>query len=274
MLVFMWLRPWINRKEAALQRISQAGLSYYRHESWAGLAHGIFTRRGGVSESHWTSLNVGGVNGDDAEAVRENHRRMYRAVDVNPERAATTWLVHGVRTIVVEGPAKGRGWLAKADGMITNQPDTPLVMRFADCVPLLLYDPAKRAIGLGHAGWRGAIQGMAASLVKKMQCAYNSRSEDIEAVIGPAISQPNYPVGDDVAAAVRAYYGQAPGLISQHPAGRAHLNLWKANQLDFERQGVRKVTVLEICTFENTNDFFSHRGEQGKTGRFGVVMSL
>ena len=258
-----------------MQRVSQAGLSYYRYEGWEGLAHGIFTRRGGVSESHWTSLNVGGVNGDNADAVRENHRRMYRAVDVNAERAATTWLVHGVRTIVVEGPARRRGWLAKADGMITNQPDTPLVMRFADCAPLLLYDPAKRAIGLGHAGWRGTVEGMAASLVRKMRSAYGSQPEDIEAVIGPAISRRNYPVGEEVAARAYAYYGAEPGLISRDPtSGRACFDLWKANQLDFERQGVRHVSVLGICTFENTDDFFSHRAERGKTGRLGVVMSL
>ena len=262
-------------KEAALQRVSQAGLSYYRYEGWEGLAHGIFTRRGGVSESHWTSLNVGGVNGDDADAVRENHRRMYGAVDVNPQRAATTWLVHGVRTIVVEGPAKGRGWLAKADGMVTNQPDTPLVMRFADCVPLLLYDPTKRAIGLGHAGWRGTVQGMAASLVQKMRSAYGSRPEDIEAVIGPAISRRNYSVGEDVVAGAYAYYGEGSGLIWRDPdSGRACFDLWRANRLDLERQGVRHVRTLEICTFEHTDDFFSHRAERGKTGRFGVVMSL
>ena len=258
-----------------MERVSQSGLSYYRHEAWDTVAHGIFTRRGGVSESHWTSLNVGGTNGDDADAVKENHRRMYRAVDVNAKRAVTAWLVHGADTIAVDHPAEGRSWLAQADGMITNQPDTPLVMRFADCVPLLLYDPAKRAIGLGHAGWRGAVKGMAASMVKQMRNVYGSRPEDIEAVIGPAISQRNYQVGEEVVAQVYARYGEAPRLISRGPdRGRACFDLWQANQLDLERQGVRNVTALRICTFENTDEFFSHRAEQGKTGRFGVVISL
>ncbi len=258
-----------------MERVSQSGLSYYRHEAWDTVAHGIFTRRGGVSESHWTSLNVGGTNGDDADAVKENHRRMYRAVDVNAKRAVTAWLVHGADTIAVDHPAEGRSWLAQADGMITNQPDTPLVMRFADCAPLLLYDPAKRAIGLGHAGWRGAVKGMAAGMVKQMRNVYGSRPEDIEAVIGPAISQRNYQVGEEVVAQVYARYGEAPPLISRDPdRGRACFDLWQANQLDLERQGVRNVTALRICTFENTDEFFSHRAEQGKTGRFGVVMSL
>ncbi len=258
-----------------MERVSQSGLSYYRHEGWDGLAHGIFTRHGGVSESYWTSLNVGGTNGDDADAVRENHRRMYRVADVHAERAVTTWLVHGTDTIAVHHPTEKRGWLAKADGMITNQPDTPLVMRFADCVPLLLYDPTKGAIGLGHAGWRGTVKGMAASLVRKMRIAYGSQPEDIEAVLGPAISGRNYRVGEEVAVQARAYYGDEPSLISRDAdSGGVYLDLWQANRLDFERQGVRNVTVLEICTFENTDDFFSHRAEQGKTGRFGVVMSL
>ena len=256
-----------------MERVSQAGLSYYRHEDW-DLPHGIFTRHGGVSAAQWRSLNVGGSNGDDAAAVRENHRRMYRALDVNAERAAATWLVHGVRTIALEQPTDRRNGLAQADGMVTNLPDTPLVMRFADCVPLLLYDPIKRAIGLGHAGWRGTVQGMAASLVSKMKCACGSQPRDMEAVIGPAISQRNYQVGEDVAAQVIARYGQAADLISRDDEGCACFDLWAANRLDFERQGVGRVSVMEICTFENTADFFSHRGEQGKTGRFGVVMSL
>ena len=259
-----------------MERVSRAGLSYYRSAAWDGLAHGIFTRRGGVSAAQWASLNLGGTNGDDAAAVRENHARMYRALGVNAARAVTSWLVHGTRTIAVPCRAEGKGWLAKADGMITNQPHLPLVMRFADCVPLLLYDPVKRAIGLGHAGWRGTAAGMAASLVRAMRDAYHSRPQDIEVLIGPAISQRNYPVGEEVAAQVRAYYGDAPHLICRSPrnGSRPHLNLWRANQLDFERQGVLNVKVLEICTYDNTDDFFSHRAERGKTGRFGVVISL
>ena len=77
---------------------------------------------------------------------------MYRAADVNPERAASSWLVHSAAVKVIDDESKLNGKLEKADAIVTDQPDTPLVMRYADCVPLLFYDPAKRAIGLAHAG--------------------------------------------------------------------------------------------------------------------------
>lgn len=258
-----------------MERVNQEQLVYYRYEAWKDVKHGVFTRHGGVSQSHWASLNVGGMNGDDPDAVKENHQRMYKTLGVNGERACTVWMVHGTDTVIAKEPLDDRTWLAKADGVITNQPDTPLVMRYADCTPLLVYDPVKHVIGMGHAGWRGTVNGMAANLVRTMRENFECQPDDIEVVIGPAISQKNYQVGEEVVEAVEAYYGDDTGLISRDPDdGTAYFDLWKANQLDFERQGVTKIEVMRICTYDNTQDFFSHRGEQGKTGRFGVVMSL
>lgn len=254
---------------------SAAGTSFYRNEAWSELRHGIFTRHGGVSQSHWNSLNLGASIGDDPEAVRENHRRIYRALDVNPERAVSCWLVHSATVKVIDDESKLNGNLEQADAIITNQPDTPLVMRYADCVPLLLYDPVKRAIGLAHAGWRGTVKGMAAATVRALESAFGSRPEDLQALIGPAISQRNYQVGDEVVAQANAYFGDGAAVVARDPAdGSAFLDLWRANRLDLERQGVRNIEVLNICTFDNKDNFYSHRAENGKTGRFGVVISL
>ena len=99
---------------------------------------------------------------------------MYRAADVNAERAVSCWLVHSVDVLAVTSHGPGNGDLPKADGLVTNLVDTPLVMRYADCAPLLLYDSVKKAIGLGHAGWRGTVNGMAAGLVRAMQSNYGS----------------------------------------------------------------------------------------------------
>ena len=167
------------------------------------------------------------------------------------------------------------GRLKKADALITDQPDTPLVMRFADCVPLLYYDRTRRVIGLGHAGWRGTVKGMASKVVSMLQKTYNCRAADIEVVIGPAISRRNYRVGEEVASLAEAYFGNELGVVWRDPAdGSPHLDLWRANRLDLERSGVTNIKVLDICTFENTEDFYSHRAENGVTGRFGVVVSL
>ena len=258
-----------------MDRVERAGLIFYQNLEWGGLAHGIFTRHGGVSESQWTSLNVGGSNGDNAAAVAENHRRMYRAADVNGDNAVTTWLVHSVETVDLERPPNGNWQLPKADAIITRLTSVPLVMRFADCVPILLYDPATPAIGLGHAGWRGTVRGMAGKMVEAMRHSFSSNPSDIEAVIGPAISQRNYQVGDEVVAAALSHYGCDSELVWRDPTeGSSYLDLWLANQLDLERSGVRKIKVLRICTYDKVADFYSHRAENGQTGRFGVVISL
>ena len=218
---------------------------------------------------------MGASIGDDLGAVRENHRRMYRALKVCGARAVSSWLVHSTDTLVVNGEASSTGRPRKADALITDQPDTPLVMRFADCVPLLLYDRKRRAIGLAHAGWRGTVKGMAAQAVAAMQRAFDCRPQDIEVVMGPAISSRNYPVGDDVVALASEYFGEATRVVQRDPRdGMPRLDLWEANRLDLTRCGVARVRVLDICTFENTEDFYSHRAEKGATGRFGVVISL
>ena len=258
-----------------MQRVNAGGLSFYRNDVWSDIRHGIFTRHGGVSGSCWNSLNLGASIGDVPEAVRENHRRMYRALDVNPGRAVSSWLVHSVAVKVVDSQSKLNGNLEKADAIVTDQPDTPLVMRYADCVPVLLYDPVKGAIALAHAGWRGTVKGMAAATVRALESAFASRPEDVQALVGPAISRRNYPVGDAVAAQALAYFGAEAGVISRETAnGGFCLDLWRANHLDLKRQGVRNIEVLDICTYDNTADFYSHRAENGKTGRFGVVISL
>lgn len=258
-----------------MERIRRAGLTYFRNESWADLRHGIFTRNGGVSHSPWRSLNMGASIGDDLDAVRENHSRVYRAIGANGDRAASCWLVHSADTLVVSEDFRRNRRLQKADAIITNQRDTPLVMRFADCVPLLLYDRTRRAIGLGHAGWRGTVKGMASSIIRMMQKTYGSKAAEIEVVIGPAISRRNYAVGEEVVGQAEAYFGADAGVIWRDPAGgAAHFDLWRANRLDLERSGVRNIQALDICTYENTDDFYSHRRENGLTGRFAVVMSL
>ncbi len=250
-------------------------LKYYVSERWSGLSHGIFSRHGGASPDPWGTLNVGSTVGDDKDHVLDNHERMYEALAVRGDRACTTWQVHGTDVVIANGPVVGRRWLDKADALITDRADTPLVQRFADCTPLLFHDPRRGVIGLAHAGWRGTVQGMGASTVAAMCDAYGCRPTDIEVVIGPSISVDHYQVGEEVVDAVRDYFGTIDGLIRRDPAdGTAYFDLWAANTLDLQRAGVEQIELSGICTYQNTDDFYSHRGEAGRTGRFGVVISL
>jgi polyphenol oxidase len=253
----------------------QHGLAYYQFDMWAYVTHGIFTRQGGVSAAPWASLNMGGNVGDDPKAVRCNHERMYAALKVEDNRACSVWQVHSADVLVADAPVRGRRWLALADGMVTDRPGVPLSMRFADCVPLLFYDPVRGVIGIAHAGWRGTVQGVGANVIRLMQQTYGCKPSDIQAAVGPSIGPECYQVGEEVVDAVRVYFGTTDSLIRRDSAdGTAYFDLWTANRLDLQRAGVEQIEVAELCTARNTEEWFSHRAEKGRTGRFGAVIAL
>jgi len=258
-----------------LRRITCEGLVYYQFETFGGIKHGIFTRLGGISIATWTTLNTGGNVGDNPIAVRQNHERMYAALEVEASRACTVWQVHGSDAVIVDGPVRGRRWLALADAMVTDRPDTPLVMRYADCTPIMLYDPTQGVIGMAHAGWRGTVVGAASNTAKTMMQAYGCKPANLRAGIGPSIGPSRYQVGEEVVEAVQTYFGTTDGLIQRDASDNtAYFDLWAANRLDLCRVGVEQIEVAGICTAQNTDEFFSHRAEKGRTGRFGAVLSL
>ena len=258
-----------------LERKQHNKLEYYAWSAWSHLKHGIFTRHGGVSEQHWSSLNFGGTQGDNVNHVRQNHEIVYDALKLNGSRAVTTWMVHSANVVIADKPVPNRKWLAQADGILTDKPDTPLVMRYADCTPLFYHDPVQGVIGSAHAGWRGTVQGMASAMVRAMQVHYGSKPADIQVLIGPAISCKNFQVGEEVVEAFQEYFGTLENLMRRDPAdGTAYMDLWEANRLDLERAGVEQVKISGICTYDETADFYSHRAEKGRTGRFGTVISL
>jgi YfiH family protein len=260
-----------------VRRNNGSGPVYYQFEQWAGsdrLTHGVFTRLGGVSQGPWVSLNLGGTVGDDPGAVRENHRRVYQTLGLDETRACTVWQVHSADCVVVRGPVSNRRWLARADGMVTDQRGLPLAMRFADCTPILLYDPVHHVAGIAHAGWRGTVAGAAVSALRTMQSAFGTHPREVQAGIGPSIGPQHYQVGEEVVEAFRQVFGQPDGLVRRADDGSAYLDLWGANRLALERAGVVRIEVAGICTASQTDEFFSHRAERGRTGRFGAVIAL
>jgi YfiH family protein len=149
------------------------------------------------------------------------------------------------------------------------------MLRFADCTPVWFYDPIQRAIGLAHAGWRGTVAGIVRETVAKMRTAFGCHPGDLIVGIGPAIGPCCYEVGPDVARAVaRSFPADAPWLLEPRSANRWHLNLWLANELQLQQAGVRHIHVAEICTACNTGEWFSHRAERGRTGRFGALIGM
>jgi len=264
---------------SGVRRIENGGEHpiYYQFEQWAGgerVTHGVFTRLGGVSRAPWASLNVGGTVGDDPAAVRENARRMVAALGLAGAGACTVWQVHSADVALADAPAVGRRWLARADGMITRRRGLPLTMRFADCAPILLYDPVRHALGMAHAGWRGTALGAGVSTLRALVEAFGTHPEDVQAAIGPSIGPQRYQVGEEVVAAVAEAFGATDGLIRRDEESRAYLDLWEANRRALLQAGVGQVEVAGLCTASRTDEFFSHRAEAGRTGRFGVVAAL
>jgi YfiH family protein len=251
------------------------GLKYYTYDLFdqVGIIHGVFTRHGGVSPIPWESLNVGGMVGDHPEHIVENRRRCFNALGRDVTSLYDCWLVHGTEAIRVEEP-RGEAEHQKADILLTDRPEITLFMRYADCVPILFVDPVRRVIGLAHAGWMGTVDCVAGIAVKRMIEWYSSDPANIRAVIGPSICLNHYPVGAEVTAKVRSKFGSNAAEMLKRYEDREHFDLSMANRWVLEQAGVTQVELAGLCTACNPEEWFSHRAEHGKTGRFGVVLAL
>lgn len=251
------------------------GLRYFQFESLSSdrIQHAIFTRRGGLSPEPWSSLNLGATVGDQLERVVRNKQRALRALRRSPRTTFEVWQVHSAEVVHAVRP-RGEQPLQQADGIVTDTPEVTLVMRFADCVPLLLFDPVTGSVGIAHAGWQGTLRRIAERLVRTLERRFGARPIDMLAGIGPSIGPDHYPVGPEVADQVRAEFGRLAHSHLVERNGAVHFDLWSANQAQLAGCGVRAIELAEICTACHLEDWYSHRGEAGRTGRFGAVVSL
>jgi YfiH family protein len=255
---------------------SPGSVRYFSFDSLqaVGVIQAIFTRRGGVSMAPFASLNTGGTVGDDPQAVAENRKRCFSTLGCDIQTLFDVWQVHSANVVIAEAPRSPDTPHEKADVILTDRPGVTLFMRFADCVPILLVDPVRRAIGMAHAGWVGSVARVAAVAVQAMIQQYDCRPEDIQAGIGPSIGVEHYPVGEDVINQVKhSFPADFERLLIEYADG-IHFDLWKANRISLEEQGITHIEEAGICTACHLEDWFSHRGEVGKTGRFGALLSL
>ncbi|MBU4224233.1 MAG: peptidoglycan editing factor PgeF [Chloroflexi bacterium] len=260
---------------------SRDGVRYFSFDSFgSGVVQAVFTRQGGVSPKPWASLNVGGTVGDQAERVRENRRRAFTSLGLDAATLFDVWQVHGINVVIADAPHPPRSPhlcaapTRQADAILSDKAEVSLFMRFADCVPILLYDPLRKVIGLAHAGWMGTVRGVVRAALEAMQARFGTQPADLQAAIGPSIGQDHYAVGPDVVTQVRQAFGEdASGLLATIDGG-IHFDLWAANRLLLEQAGVRQVEVAGLCTACHLDDWYSHRAEKGRTGRFGALIAL
>lgn len=265
----------IPERSLLLLHQEAGGIVTYQFESLPaeGLVHAVFTRLGGASVGRFAALNVGRTVGDDQAAVAENHTRVYAHLNLDADRVSSPRQVHGnhvARVMLADG---GRSF-PNTDGLVTDAPRTALLLRFADCQPILLYDPARHALGLIHAGWRGVAQGIARRAVEAMRDAFGSRPQALIAGLGPAIGPCCYTVGHNVAAAMGYALPNWDQAMVLESDDRWRLDLSAANAQQLAAEGVRQIEQSNLCTACHLDEFYSHRGEDGRTGRFAVVAYL
>jgi YfiH family protein len=253
--------------------VQHNGLRYFQFDS-IKTKHAIFTRHGGLSPEPWNSLNVGGTVGDEITRVRQNRVISFQALGCAPESIFDVWQVHSADVVCADAPRPLDEEYRKADIILTDKADVTLFMRFADCVPLLMHDPRAGVIGIAHAGWMGTLRDVATATIHAMQTNYGCKAGDILAGIGPSIGPDHYEVGEDVITQVHQRFGDESDRVLEKHDGKTHFDLWEANRMLLERAGVRQIEQAAVCTACNTNDWFSHRAEKGRTGRFGALISL
>lgn len=237
-----------------------------------GVLHAFITRLGGVSAPPFATLNLGHTVGDNLMAVEENHRRAFATLGLRREQVVSPYQVHGTQVRPVFR-IHGGSVLPATDGLLTATPGVALLLRFADCAPLLLFDPLHRAVGLVHAGWKGAAGHITAAAVTAFARYVGSRPQDLWAGIGPAIGPCCYAIKPETGAVIAQAIPAAVEVL-QRRNGVLYLDLPGLVRAQLAAAGVQQIEMANLCTACHTDEWFSHRAEHGRTGRFGVVAML
>jgi YfiH family protein len=243
------------------------------------LVHGVTGRVPGLGRADG---NLGYSPPRDVADAWAMRRRWSEAVGVDPERLVAAGQVHGAAVLPVEpglagvGARPGSGRAGLADALIADRPGVALLSLHADCLPILLADPRRRAIAVVHAGWRGTVADVAGAAVRTMEAAYGSRPGDLVAYLGPAIGPCCYEVGPEVATTWSAL-AKADDALALRPAGeRWRFDLRRANAALLRRAGLdpERMEQSAVCTRCAGDAWFSHRGQGPTTGRFGAIIGL
>jgi len=250
-------------------------------DALAGFEHGFTLRTGGFSRKPYDSLNIG-LHTDDSKAdVKRNIRSFEKAFGVRYVAAAHQ--VHGDKVAVVKG-SKAQSPKLKvkalektdADAIATDVPGIAASVRVADCVGTVIVDPVNKVIASVHSGWRGIANKIAYKTIKEMKKKFKSDPAKLIAAVSPAIGPCCYNVGKDV------YKLQKQKVFSNiftHKGGKVYMDLWKGAQNLLVSAGLkrRNIHVCRLCTSDNPDMFFSHRRDEGKTGRmlvFGIISDV
>ena len=298
------------------QRDNARYLQFSQYLQFPEITHGVFTRYGGYSTTPYTGLNASFSTGDSFEHVVNNRLLVLQSLGIERYPCATLWQVHGADVAILDTETtvwddwrtdwphrsyqldeRELIWTLKprrkADAVITRQTGVTLALSFADCTPILFYDPVQRVIGLAHGGWRGTARGIVLATVDAMCEQYGSQPHDIYAGVAPSIGDCCYEVSeqvrqlymsqlqfDDVPTApqyrnlVRESAVFSTKQLPERTSLRLDIRETNRNQLLMAGLLPDHIEMPGLCTGCRTDLFFSHRMEQGKTGRFPVVLAI
>lgn len=242
-----------------------------------------FTERGGgVSESPFASLNLAAHVGDDPRAVDANRDLVFEALGLTRQRSrlVTAEQVHGDAINTVGEPDAGsgayaqvgRGPIASCDGLSTTQKNLPLMLFFADCVPVVLVAPGPSgpAVCVVHAGWRGALARIVASGVERVCELGGASARDVRAYVGAHIGACCYPVDERIL----SLFVNTFDTLARAESGGLDLGYVVAASLTHVGVDPCNIASLGTCTAETTDRFFSYRAESQTTGRHGALVSI
>ncbi len=248
---------------------------YLKCTALGGVQHGFTTKLGGASHGHIEGLNLGFRVNDNIEDVKTNYRYLAEDLSMPYEKMVLAKQTHTDNIRIVTEDDLGKG-LTKAsdiedtDGLITNCKNIPLIVFSADCTPILIFDPVKKAVGAIHAGWRGSVKNIAGGAIDLMHSAFGSNPKDILCAIGPSIGPCCFEIGDDIV-------DMFPNEYVKNKSDKKYLvDLWKLNSKNLENSGIQpeNIFVSGVCTVCNCDTYYSYRVQKERTGRQGAVIML
>ncbi len=239
------------------------------------IKHCFTTKCGGVSSGEVLGLNLGFRCGDNPDSVIENYKIVAKDVGFPFGKITAGRQTHSanIRIITTEDAGKGvskSSEMQDVDGLVTNVANLPLVVFYADCVPILLADDEMGVVAAVHSGWRGTVSEIAGKAVEIMKNKFSSSPQNIKAAIGPSIGKCCFETGLEVASQFDKK------LVLENNNGKFFVDLWQANKMILQKSGVKEenIDVLEICTVCNSDMLYSYRAHKDATGRMGAFIML
>lgn len=241
------------------------------------------TRKGGISQGNYASMNLCHYVGDKDEYIQQNRLKFCQSIGITSGQLFLPLQTHNDKTLHIDDAFLGLSspeqtlLLNGVDALITNKKEICIGVSTADCVPIFLYDTDKQAIAIIHAGWRGTIARLVMKTILLMKDTYHSNQQDIFAAIGPCISQKNYEVGNELYDIFRQSHFPVNNIFEKNMlTNKWHCNLTQANCWLLMDAGIPKqqIEIANICTYEQSHTYFSARKSGIRSGRIASCIML